>query len=114
MFSLIFKKIFGSKNDRYVKRKMQLVRKIGALESEMQKLPDEAFPERIANYKRMVKEGEASLDSLLPDVFALVREASVRSLGMRHFDVQLIGGMVLHSGRISEMKTGEGKTLVAT
>jgi preprotein translocase subunit SecA len=114
MFSLIFKKIFGSKNDRYVKRKMQIVRAIGALEPEMQQLADPYFPERITEYKRRVQSGEASLDQLLPEVFALVREASVRSLGMRHFDVQLIGGMVLHSGRISEMKTGEGKTLVAT
>ncbi|MDL2279359.1 preprotein translocase subunit SecA [Desulfovibrio sp. OttesenSCG-928-G11] len=114
MFSLIFKKIFGSKNDRYIKRKMQMVRKIGALEPAMQKLPDQEFPERITEYRRVVQAGEATLDNLLPEVFALVREASVRSLGMRHFDVQLIGGMVLHSGRIAEMKTGEGKTLVAT
>jgi preprotein translocase subunit SecA len=114
MFSLIFKKIFGSKNDRYVKRKMQLVRKIGAFEPEMRELADDAFPVRVAEYKRRIKDDEATLDQLLPEVFALVREASVRSLGMRHFDVQLIGGMVLHSGRISEMKTGEGKTLVAT
>ena len=114
MFSLIFKKIFGSKNDRYIKRKMQNVAKIAAFETEMQKLSDEDFPERIVEYKRRVMAGEATLDELLPEVFALVREASVRSLGMRHFDVQLIGGMVLHSGRIAEMKTGEGKTLVAT
>ena len=114
MFSLIFKKIFGSKNDRYIKRKMQIVRTIAAFEPEMQKLAPEDFPERIAEYKRRVQSGEASLDELLPEVFALVREAGVRALGMRHFDVQLLGGMVLHSGRISEMKTGEGKTLVAT
>ena len=114
MFSIIFKKIFGSKNDRYIKRKMQIVAKVASYEPEMQKLTDEDFPARIAEYKARVMAGEASLDELLPEVFALVREASVRSLGMRHFDVQLIGGMVLHSGRISEMKTGEGKTLVAT
>ena len=114
MFSLIFKKIFGSKNDRYIKRKMQLVEKIAAFEPEMQKLSDADFPERVVEYKSRVATGEATLDELLPEVFALVREASVRSLGMRHFDVQLIGGMVLHSGRIAEMKTGEGKTLVAT
>ena len=114
MFSLIFKKIFGSKNDRYVKRKMQLVARIAAYEPEMQKLAPEDFPARILEYKRRVAEGEATLDDLLPEVFALVREAGVRSLGMRHFDVQMIGGMVLHSGKISEMKTGEGKTLMAT
>ena len=114
MFSLIFKKIFGSKNDRYVKRKMQTVAQIAAFEPAMQKLEPEDFPARIAEYKRQVADGEASLDGLLPEVFALVREAGVRSLGMRHFDVQMIGGMVLHSGRISEMKTGEGKTLMAT
>ena len=114
MFSLIFKKIFGSKNERYVKRKMQLVARIAAFESEMQKLAPEDFPARILEYKRRVTEGEATLDDLLPEVFALVREAGVRSLGMRHFDVQMIGGMVLHSGKISEMKTGEGKTLMAT
>ena len=114
MFSLIFKKIFGSKNERYIKRKMQNVAKIAAFEPEMQQLSEADFPGRIAEYKRRVMAGEATLEELLPEVFALVREASVRSLGMRHFDVQLIGGMVLHSGRISEMKTGEGKTLVAT
>ena len=114
MFSLIFKKIFGSKNDRYIKRKRQAVAQIAALEPEMQKLADEDFPARIAQYKERVMAGEVSLDAILPEVFALVREASVRSLGMRHFDVQLIGGTVLHSGRIAEMKTGEGKTLVAT
>ncbi len=114
MFSLIFKKIFGSKNDRYIKQKMQVVARIVAFEPEMQKLAPEEFPARMAEYKRQVMAGEADLDGLLPEVFALVREAAVRSLGMRHFDVQLIGGMVLHSGRIAEMKTGEGKTLMAT
>jgi preprotein translocase subunit SecA len=114
MFSLIFKKIFGSKNDRYIKRKLQTVRAVAALEPEMQKLSEAEFPVRIAECRRRVREGEASLEELLPEVFALVREAGVRSLGMRHFDVQIIGGMVLHSGRIAEMKTGEGKTLAAT
>ena len=100
MFSIIFKKIFGSKNDRYIKRKMQIVAKVASYEPEMQKLTDEDFPARIAEYKARVMAGEASLDELLPEVFALVREASVRSISMRHFDVQLIGGMVLHSRRI--------------
>ncbi|MDR1686783.1 MAG: preprotein translocase subunit SecA [Desulfovibrio sp.] len=114
MFSLIFKKIFGSKNDRYIKRKMQLVRAVGALEAQMQKLAPEDFPVRMAEFRRQAVDEGRSLDDLLPEVFALVREASIRSLGMRHFDVQLIGGIVLHSGRIAEMKTGEGKTLAAT
>ncbi len=114
MFSLIFKKIFGSSNERYVKRKMAQVAAINALEPQMQALADEDFPERIRHWKQQVAAGEVTLDSLLPEVFALVREASVRAMGMRHFDVQLIGGMVLHSGKIAEMKTGEGKTLTAT
>ncbi|MDR2123749.1 MAG: preprotein translocase subunit SecA [Desulfovibrio sp.] len=114
MFSLIFKKIFGSKNDRYIKRKMQLVRAICAREAQMQKLAPEDFPARMAEFRRQVVDEGRSLDDLLPEVFALVREASIRSLDMRHFDVQLIGGIVLHTGRIAEMKTGEGKTLAAT
>ncbi|MDR0827859.1 MAG: preprotein translocase subunit SecA [Desulfovibrio sp.] len=114
MFSLIFKKIFGSKNDRYIKRKMQIVRKIGSLEAQMQKLEPQDFPKCMEEFRRRIQDEGESLDELLPEVFALVREASVRALGMRHFDVQLIGAMVLHSGRIAEMKTGEGKTLAAT
>jgi preprotein translocase subunit SecA len=114
MFSLIFKKIFGSKNDRYIKRKMQLVRATGTLEAQMQKLAPEDFPARMAEFRRQVTDEGRRLDDLLPEVFALVREASIRSLGMRHFDVQILGGIVLHSGRIAEMKTGEGKTLAAT
>ncbi len=114
MFGFLFKKLFGSRNERYIKRKMQIVAKINALEKEFQAFADKDFAERITSYKNKVSAGEASLDNLLPEVFALVREASVRVLGMRHFDVQLIGAMVLHSGRIAEMKTGEGKTLMAT
>jgi preprotein translocase subunit SecA len=114
MFNLIFKKIFGSKNDRYIKRKMRIVSQIAALEPAMQKLEPAEFPARILEYKRRVAEGDVTLDDLLPEVFALVREAGVRSLGMRHFDVQMVGAMVLHSGKIAEMKTGEGKTLMAT
>ncbi len=114
MFSLIFRKIFGSKNERYIKGKMRIIAAINALEPEMQKLSEQDFPARIAELKTMVADGEATLDNLLPEAFALVREASVRTLGLRHFDVQLVGGMVLHSGRIAEMKTGEGKTLMAT
>ncbi len=109
-----FQKIFGSKNDRYLKKLRPLVQKINALEPEVEKLPDEEFPQRMAEYRQAVQEGSKTLDSILPEVFALVREAAKRTLGMRHFDVQLIGGIVLHKGRIAEMKTGEGKTLVAT
>ena len=114
MFAFLLKKVFGSKNERYIKRKMQLVQTINALEPAMKELPDEAFPGHIAEYKQKIADGETHLDALIPEVFALVREASVRTLGMRHFDVQLVGAMVLHSGKISEMKTGEGKTLMAT
>ena len=109
-----FQKIFGSKNDRYLKKLRPLVQKINALEPEIEKLADEEFPQRMAEYRQAVQEGSRTLDNILPEVFALVREAAKRTLGMRHFDVQLIGGIVLHKGRIAEMKTGEGKTLVAT
>ena len=114
MFGFLFKKIFGSKNERYLRRLRPLVQKINALEPEMQALADEEFAARIARYKVEVQENGKSLDALLPEVFALVREASRRVLGMRHYDVQLVGGIVLHKGKIAEMKTGEGKTLVAT
>ena len=114
MFGFLFKKIFGSKNERYLRRLRPQVQRINALEPEMQQLDDADFAARIACYKEEVQEGGKSLDSLLPEVFALVREASRRVLGMRHYDVQLVGGMVLHKGKIAEMKTGEGKTLVAT
>ena len=114
MFGFLFKKIFGSTNDRYLRKLRPLVQRINDLEPEMQQLEDADFPIRIAQYKQEVQEGARDLDALLPEVFALVREASLRKLGMRHYDVQLIGGMVLHKGKIAEMKTGEGKTLVAT
>ncbi|WP_165071173.1 preprotein translocase subunit SecA [Desulfovibrio sp. ZJ200] len=114
MFAFLFKKIFGSKNERYLRRLRPQVQRINALEPEMQQLADADFAARIARYKKDVQEGGKSLDSLLPEVFALVREASRRVLGMRHYDVQLVGGIVLHKGKIAEMKTGEGKTLVAT
>ena len=110
----MIKKLFGSSNERYIKRKLKLVQAINAMEPAMQALEDADFPQKIAEYRQQMLAGETTLDALLPEVFALVREASVRVLGMRHFDVQLIGGIVLHSGRIAEMKTGEGKTLMAT
>ena len=114
MFGFIFKKIFGSKNDRYLCRLRPIVARINALEPQMQELADEEFAQRMAEYRQQVQAGERTLDDLLPEVFALVREASRRVMGMRHYDVQLVGGIVLHRGKIAEMKTGEGKTLVAT
>jgi len=113
MFSSILKKILGSSNDRYLKKLEPAVARIAALEPQMQGLADEDFPAKIAAWKEEVAQGR-SLDDLLPECFALVREAGKRVLGMRHYDVQMVGGMVLHQGRIAEMKTGEGKTLVAT
>jgi len=113
MIANIFKKIFGTKNDRELKRLRKVVAKINALEPDMQALSDEQMRNKTAEFKQRVAEGE-SLEAILPEAFALVREAGVRAMGMRHFDVQMIGGMTLHEGRISEMRTGEGKTLVAT
>ncbi len=114
MFGFLFKQIFGSKNERYLKRLRPLIAKINAFEPEMESLADAELPARLAEYRRQVQEGERTPDEVLPPVFALVRETSRRVLGMRHYDVQLVGGIVLHKGKIAEMKTGEGKTLVAT
>ncbi len=113
MLNFMAKRLFGSKNERYLKSLQPLVEKINALEPEMQSLSEQDFPDRIAKYRQEVEQGR-DLENLLPQVFALVREASVRTLGLRPFDVQLLGGIVLHEGKIAEMKTGEGKTLVAT
>ncbi len=113
MFGFIARQLFGTKNERYLKDLTPLVKKINALEPSMKELQDEDFPARINEYREQLDNGR-ELDDLLPEVFALVREASIRALGMRHFDAQLMGGIVLHEGRIAEMKTGEGKTLVAT
>ncbi|HXW13967.1 MAG TPA: preprotein translocase subunit SecA [Terriglobia bacterium] len=106
-------KVLGTKNERELKRLSARVVEINALEPEMQELPDAEFPLRTSKFKERLAQG-ATLDEILPEAFALCREAGRRTLNMRHFDVQLIGGMVLHEGRIAEMKTGEGKTLVAT
>ena len=114
MIGFLVRTIFGSKNDRFLKKLRPLVAKINALEPEMQALADEELPQRLAVYREQVQNGEKDLDAVLPEVFALVREASTRVLGMRHYDVQLLGAMALHNGKIAEMKTGEGKTLVAT
>jgi len=113
MFNVVAKKIFGTKNERYLKSLQPTVEKINELEPQMQELQDEDFPGKITEYKEQVAKGR-ELDDLLPEVFALVREASKRALGLRPFDVQLLGAIVLHKGIIAEMKTGEGKTLVAT
>ena len=109
----LFKNIFGSYSEKEVKRVMPLVDKINSLEEEISKLSDDELRNKTADFKVRVQDGE-SLDDLLPEAFAVVREGAKRVLGMRHFDVQLIGGIILHQGRIAEMKTGEGKTLVAT
>jgi preprotein translocase subunit SecA len=113
MISTLFKKLFGSRNERLVKQYAQKVQQINALEPAMQALGDEALRAKTEEFKQRYTNGE-SLEKLLPEAFAVVREGSRRALGMRHFDVQLIGGMVLNSGKIAEMRTGEGKTLVAT
>jgi len=108
------KKIFGSANDRKVKQYMKRVQKINALEPKYEKMSDEELKESFEALKSAVRSGEKSMDEVLNDSFAITREASKRVLGMRHYDVQMVGGMVLHDGNIAEMKTGEGKTLVAT
>jgi preprotein translocase subunit SecA len=112
-FQTALGKVIGSKNDRELKRLESRVEEINALEPEMQKLDDAEFPHRTEQLKKRLAEG-ATLEDLLPEAFALCREAGRRTLNMRHFDVQLVGAMVLHEGKIAEMKTGEGKTLVAT
>ena len=113
MISKLFKKLFGSRNDRLVKQYALKVQEINALEPALQALSDDALRAKTAEFKQRYINGE-TLDQLMPEAFAVVREGSRRALGMRHFDVQMIGGMVLHAGKISEMRTGEGKTLVAT
>jgi preprotein translocase subunit SecA len=113
MISKLLKSVFGSRNDRLLKQYRQTVARINALEPSIQALSDEALQAKTAEFKQRVGKGE-TLDALLPEAFAVVREGSRRVLQMRHFDVQLIGGMVLHYGKIAEMRTGEGKTLMAT
>ena len=113
MISGLLKKIFGSRNDRLIKQYSATVRQINALEAGISALSDGQLRGKTDEFKTRLASGE-TLDSLLPEAFAVVREAGKRALGMRHFDMQLIGGMVLHDGKIAEMRTGEGKTLVAT
>lgn len=109
----IFNKIFGTYSEREIKRIMPIVKKVNSLEETIEKLSDEELRQKTEEFKVRLKKGE-TLDDILPEAFAVVREASKRVLGLRHYDVQIIGGVVLHQGRISEMRTGEGKTLVAT
>jgi preprotein translocase subunit SecA len=113
MISGLLKKIFGSRNDRLIKQYSAVIRQINALEDGISALSDADLRGKTAEFKTRVADGE-TLDALLPEAFAVVREAGKRTLGMRHFDVQLVGGIVLHHGKIAEMRTGEGKTLVAT
>jgi preprotein translocase subunit SecA len=109
----ILTKILGNPNERYLKKIRPLVDKVNSLEKDFEKIPDEKLKEKTFEFKERLKKGE-TLDDILPEAFALVREAAKRTLGQRHFDVQIMGGIVLHQGKIAEMKTGEGKTLAAT
>src|SRR5690348_7283202 len=113
MIGAVARKLFGSSNDRRIRAYRPRVDEINALETELEALSDEALRARTDDFKQQLVEGR-TLDDILVPAFATVREAAKRTLGQRHFDVQLIGGMVLHQGKIAEMKTGEGKTLVAT
>lgn len=113
MLDKVTKKLFGSRNQRLLNRYNKVVQKINALEDSYQALSDQALRQKTLGFRQQIENG-STLDELLPEAFATVREAAIRTLGMRHFDVQLVGGMVLHDGNIAEMRTGEGKTLVAT
>ncbi len=113
MVSNLLSKIFGSRNQRLLKRMDKTVARINALEPALKGLSDEQLRAKTVEFRERLAKGE-TVDDLLPEAFATVREAAVRVLEMRHFDVQMIGGMVLHQGKIAEMRTGEGKTLVAT
>src|SRR3954452_6025463 len=113
MIDSLLAKVFGTKNEREIKAMLPLVAQIGELEPAMRELSDIDLAAKTIDFKERIAQG-ATLDDLLVEAFAVVREAGRRVLNMRHFDVQLMGGMVLHSGKIAEMKTGEGKTLVAT
>ena len=109
----LVQKIIGSRNDRFVKKLSKTVEKVNSYESELEKFSDEEIKAKTLEFRERIAKGQ-SLDSLLPEAFAVVREASKRTKNMRHYDVQIIGGVVLHQGKVAEMRTGEGKTLVAT
>ncbi len=113
MLTTLLTRLFGSKNDREIKQLTPIIEAVNAFEPRMKAMSDDQLKGQTAIFKQQLEKGQ-NLDELLPEAFATVREASVRTLNMRHFDVQLIGGIFLHRGRIAEMKTGEGKTLVAT
>ena len=113
MFPKILTQIFGSRNDRLLKTYRRDVERINALEPQFEKLDDAALRAKTEEFRQRLAQG-AQLDDLLPEAFAVVREACKRTLKMRHFDVQLVGGIALHQGKIAEMRTGEGKTLMAT
>jgi len=113
MLGTLLAKVFGTQNERDLKRLTPIVATVNEFESSIRPLTDEQLRAKTVEFRERLAKGE-TLDGLLPEAFAVVREAGRRTLNMRHFDVQLIGGMVLHQGRIAEMKTGEGKTLVAT
>ena len=113
MVTSLLRKVFGSRNDRILKRLSKIVNKINSLENELEKLGDAELRARTDQFRQRYQDGE-TLDQLLPEAFAVAREGSRRALGMRHFDVQLMGGIILYEGKIAEMRTGEGKTLVAT
>ncbi len=113
MFDGIIRKVFGSSNDRELKKITPIVAEVNAFEPRVTALSDSDLQSKTAEFRQRIANGQ-TLDELLPEAFAVVREAGKRILNMRHFDVQLIGGIALHKGRIAEMKTGEGKTLVAT
>src|SRR3972149_3373162 len=113
MINAILSKIVGTKNERELKRIQPVVERVNAFEPEISGLTDAQLQAKTGEFRARLAQG-ATLDELLPEAFAVVREASKRVLSMRHFDMQIVGGVVLHEGRIAEMKTGEGKTLVAT
>ncbi len=113
MLNNLVKKVFGSRNERLVKRMLKSVEQINVFEPALVELSDDALAAKTVEFRERLAKGE-STEQLLPEAFAVVREAGKRALGMRHFDVQMIGGMVLNQGKIAEMRTGEGKTLVAT
>ena len=113
MLNKITSKLFGSSNDRQISKFRPIVDKVNKLESEFAALQDKELKSKTSDFKLRLSKGE-NLEAILPEAFATVREAAKRTLNQRHFDVQLIGGLVLHYGKIAEMKTGEGKTLVAT
>ena len=108
----VLTRLFGSRNERLLKQYWPIVEQINSFEPAVKELTDEALAAKTTEFRQRIADG-ATLDELLPEAFAVVREASSRVLGMRHFDAQLIGGVILHQGKIAEMKTGEGKTIVA-